>query len=257
MGAVMVLIALFAIWFVVRMWVAMFCAFFWPITALTELGFFGQKNRSSLNDFFKEPDGLADPTVADKIIVVGVLMAACGQLANSMTCLTETSKGGGIYWRALRCLGFKVYSPNVYNKSACRPPCNGHDCMSKRVEDASDDRPTVGACSASCWAWSFYWHLREAKLAYGPNALMLQIIEDEDADGNFILGRGQEIELRMAHHLQIRVLQVRWGESEIQTKAQAIEQLQQLDPVFFRRNGAQEMQMQRISRSQLGDYMAF
>lgn len=177
------------------------------------------------------PDANQDPSMSEDELLDTCIdcLRVCVMISFVFVAIKRryhTSKGGKVYWQALQQAGIKTYYPNVYRKSACRPPCAGLDCRNPCPEDQHDDRPTW----LSCWASSYWWHLRKTQQVYGPSARMLQILEPNEA-GIFQLGIGQTIELAMAEQLGIQVVQVGWT-PDIEKTEQALEQLEHHAPAL-------------------------
>lgn len=119
-----------------------------------------------------------------------------------------------MYYKLLAGFGAHTYYPNMHHKKCCEETleyleseetqcegCKGFNCD---MQNTRSDGKTPS--NASCWAYSFWWHLRRAKECHGTNACMVQIVE------NGKLGRGQELELAMANRLGIKVVRIDWNQ---------------------------------------------
>ena len=105
---------------------------------------------------------------------------------------------------------FIAYSPNAFDKKSCDKnwtdfdhPCRGtrNTCNYNNIL-ADDGRPTDDCC----WRFSFRAQLEEANRTGG---FMLQLVEPEKQGSPDRLGKGQAIELDMAHnHLKMKVFHV-------------------------------------------------
>jgi len=122
----------------------------------------------------------------------------------SWICLRKGSSfSGGKCRQILERFCIPAYYPN-YSDKGWYPKhsdyCIGADCNQRHLRP-DGQTPT----DATCWAYSFYWHLQKARDAYGSNSVMVQVVEDDR------LGDGQRLESQMAQNLGLRILRVDWS----------------------------------------------
>eukprot|EP00797_Seminavis_robusta_P036610 Sro93_g048650.2 (441) ;mRNA; r:96593-97915 len=115
---------------------------------------------------------------------------------------------------------FVVYSPNAFEKDTCDPkwtslnwPCRGTcDTCLKEDPTLKTGKPKRG----SCWRYSFRYQLQHAK---DSNGFMVQVVEFREIKRRKVkrhartriercLGKGQEIETRMANDLGVKIFRI-------------------------------------------------
>ena len=112
----------------------------------------------------------------------------------------------------IRSGNFKVYAPNAFDKQSCDPnwtdvdhPCRGTKATCRYANVITDSGLPTNDC---CWRYSFRNQLKEAKATGG---FLLQLVESENPSDKFMapeLGKGQEIERRMAQNLHMKIFRV-------------------------------------------------
>mmetsp|Transcript_102249 Transcript_102249/g.288873 ORF Transcript_102249/g.288873 Transcript_102249/m.288873 type:complete len:199 (+) Transcript_102249:113-709(+) len=95
-------------------------------------------------------------------------------------------------------LGKRCYNPNAFNKEDCMRPCLG-------TELSDGSHPPCGMWKAdpdggACWRCSYRWHL--GRTVNGEKAVMLRLLENGE------MGKGQEIEAKMAEQLGTTVYEI-------------------------------------------------
>ena len=110
---------------------------------------------------------------------------------------------------------FKIYSPNAFSKDTCDPEWTRMEWICRGTHDTckKDASLKTGAPQlASCWRYSFRWHLEEAQKT---NGFMLQVVDLQGEPGlfeecifNYELGKGQQIEAEMAEAVGTKIFRI-------------------------------------------------
>ena len=102
-----------------------------------------------------------------------------------------------------------MYSPNAFTKDTCDPEWDNFDHPCRGTPETclkGDSSLKIGIPKPdSCWRYAFRYHLVDANES---NGFMIQVVDYDEIDQIYTLGKGQEIENAMAKQVSTKVFRI-------------------------------------------------